>query len=346
MTVITPRQADSFLKTFNGRFQAILVFGPDLGLVSERARAAAQRFADTSSPRGEILRIEDTDLECDPDRLAVELQTVAMFGGRRVVRTTASRRVTAQALGPLLEPGAMAGALVVEAGNLKADDALRALFEKCDRAAAIACYADDEQDLGVVVREALAAAELDIEPDARQLLVSRLGADRALSRGEIEKLVLYGRGKSRIGVDDVDAVVGDASELTLDRIVFAAASGDGGRALFECDRALASGENAQTIISATQRHFQRLHRLRAAIDAGRSLEDVLRQLRPPVHFKQKARLEGQCRVWNKERLDDALFRVARAAKSARLNSTLESAFTERLLLELASLGAPGAARRL
>jgi DNA polymerase III subunit delta len=345
MTVITARQADSFLRTFDPRFQAILLFGPDAGLVSERARAAAQRLADASTPPGEILRIEDSDLESAPDRLVVELQTVAMFGGRKVVRTTASRRVTAQALNPLLKPGVMAGALVLEAGSLKADDPLRALFEKPDWAAAIACYADDEQSLDAVVRQALAAAKLDIAPEARQLLVSRLGADRALSRGEIEKLVLYARGKPRIEVDDVDAVVGDASELTLDKIVFAAASGDGGQALFECDRALSSGENAQTVVSATQRHFQRLHRLRAATDAGRPLEDALRQLRPPVYFKQKARLELQCRMWNRERLDEALSRIARTAKMARRNATLESALTERLLLELASLVATTRAHR-
>jgi DNA polymerase-3 subunit delta len=345
MTVVTARQADSFLKTFDSRFQAILVFGPDAGLVSERARAAARRLAEASTPPGEVLRIADTDLESDPDRLVVELRTMAMFGGRRVVRTTAGRRVTAQALTPLIEPGAMAGALVVEAGNLKTDDPLRALFEKSERAAAVACYVDDQRDLEAVVREALRAAKLDIAPEARQLLVSRLGADRALSRGEIEKLVLYARGKTRIEVDDVDAVVGDASELTLDKIVFAAASGDGGQALFECDRALSSGEDAQTVVSATQRHFQRLHRLRAATDAGRSFDDALWQLKPPVYFKQKTRLELQCRMWSKERLDEALSRITRTAKMARLSSGLEAALTERLLLELASLVAADRARR-
>jgi DNA polymerase-3 subunit delta len=345
MTVITARHADSFLKTFDSRFQAILVFGPDAGLVSERARAAAQRLAEATAPPGEILRIEDADLETDPDRLVVELRTVAMFGGRKVVRTTASRRVTVQAIKPLLEPGVLAGALVVEAGNLKPDDALRALFERSDRAAAIPCYADDDQGLDAMVRQALAAAKLDIAPEARRLLVSRLGADRALSRGEIQKLVLYARGKTRIEVDDVDAVVGDASELTLDKIVSAAASGNAAQALFECDRALSAGESAQIVVAAAQRHFHRLHRLRAAIEAGRSLEDALRQLRPPVYSKQKDRLELHCRMWNKERLDEALSRIAETAKLARRNAALEAAFTERLLLDLASLAARGGAHR-
>jgi DNA polymerase-3 subunit delta len=196
-----------------------------------------------------------------------------------------------------------------------------------------------------MVRQALAAAKLDIAPEARRLLVSRLGADRALSRGEIQKLVLYARGKTRIEVDDVDAVVGDASELTLDKIVSAAASGNAAQALFECDRALSAGESAQTIVAAAQRHFQRLHRLRAAIEAGRSLEDALRQLRPPVYSKQKDRLELHCRMWNKERLDEALSRIAETAKLARRNAALEAALTERLLLDLASLAASGGARQ-
>ena len=52
-------------------------------------------MAARENPPGEIIRIEDGDLEDDPDRLAVELQTMPMFGGRKVVRTTTSRRITA-----------------------------------------------------------------------------------------------------------------------------------------------------------------------------------------------------------------------------------------------------------
>ena len=57
-----------------------------------------------------------------------------MFGGPKVVRATAGRRVTAAALQPLLEGGTLAATLIVEAGNLKPTDALRALFEKSAQA--------------------------------------------------------------------------------------------------------------------------------------------------------------------------------------------------------------------
>jgi len=335
MTAVKTHQADQFIKSLDSRYRAVLFYGPDAGLVSERARMAAQRLAAASNPPGDVLRIEDADLEMEPDRLLVEAQTVPMFGGPKVVHTRASRRVTAQVLKPLLEQETLAASLVVEAGNLRPDDSLRQLFEKSPKAAAVACFEDEGRDLASLVRETLREAGLSIDPEALQLLVSRLGADRALTRGELEKLVLYTRGKTRVEGDDIDAVVGDASELALEKVVLAAASGEADRALTELDRILASGESAQTVIVAVQRHFHRLHRLRTSIDAGATMESALKQLRPPVHFKVRPVLEAQCRTWTTPMLQVALTQIADTAKRARLNASLEIPLTERLLLDLA-----------
>ena len=169
------------------------------------------------------------------------------------------------------------------------------------------------------------------------MLLTRLGADRALSRAEVEKLALFARGKDLIEEADVEAAVGDAAELALDRIVLAAGSGRSAEAVMECDRIVASGESAQGVIAALQRHFLRLHRLRSGHDAGRSLDDVMRSLRPPPHFKQKAAIEQQCRDWSLAKLNAALAKIGETAQAARLNSALESTLAEHLLLELGTL---------
>ena len=77
--------------------------------------------------------------------------------------------------------------------------------------------------------------------------------------------------------------------------------------------------------------------MRGALDAGRPMEEVLRTLRPPPHFKQRDALEQQCRNWSAAKLNAALARIAEAAKAARLNSALEGALTEKLLLDLGQL---------
>ncbi len=337
MVAVKAHQANQFLKSPDPSLHAFLFFGTDTGLVGERAAMLARKCADSDNPPSEILRFDDADLEEDNSRLAVELQTMPMFGGRKIIRATTGRRINALLLKPLITEGQIAGILIVEAGNLKPDDSLRALFEKLPTTAAIGCYPDDAQDLSGVVNEILSAARMTISPVAQQLLVAKLGADRALSRGEIEKLVLYSQGKSAIDEDDVEAIVGDASELTIDRVALAAASGDSARSINEFARAVASGENPQLVIVALHRHFQRLHRVRAGMDAGRSLDDGLRTIRPPLNFKQKDAFAAQCRMWSTERLSRAISGIAAGAKAARTAGALETSIAERLLLSVARL---------
>jgi len=346
MVAFKSAQVSSFLAKPDPKIKAVLLYGPDAGLVSERAQKLAALLAARESPAGEIVRIDDNDLDGNPERLGLELLTVPMFGGAKIVRTSTGRRVNTASLQPLVEGGDLAGVLIVEAGVLRKDDKLKALFEKSPIAAAVACYPDEGASLDDLVSEVLKAANLAIAPDARQELVARLGADRVLSRAEIEKLALYAHGATRIELADVEAIVGDASDLTVDQAVMAAASGDLPQALAECDRAVASGESAQSVILAAERHFHRLHKLRSGVDSGRSVDELTRFMRPPLPQKARLELERQVRAWTTPRASLAVGRIAEAVRQARTTGADEAAVAERLMMELARLArAGGAARR-
>jgi DNA polymerase-3 subunit delta len=174
-------------------------------------------------------------------------------------------------------------------------------------------------------------------------LQSRLDADRALSRSEIEKLALYCLGRPLITFEDVDALVGDAAGLAVERIAEAVADGRTKEAVSDFGRALASGENAQMIIGVLQRYFMKLHRVRGDVDAGLRLDDALKSVRPPLFFKQKDIFTRQVRSWPRGQLDQALRRIAEAAKTARLSSSLEDVIAERLILAISSMAAISAA---
>ena len=206
MVAVKSFQADAFLKAVDRLPSAVLFYGTDAGLVGERASTLARRLAEAHD--GGILRLDDADLDDNPDKIGVELLTRPMFGGRKVVRAATGRRINAASLKPLVEMGRLEAFLIVEAGSLRKGDALLTLFETAAGAAAVACFPDEARDLEGMVGEVLAAARMQIAPEARQLLVARLGADRALSRAEVEKLVLYARGKARIEEADVEAAVG------------------------------------------------------------------------------------------------------------------------------------------
>ena len=333
---IKAAQSDRFLKSPPG-VAAVLLYGSDPGLISERGSALSQLLAGDPKNPGELIRLDDSDLAGDPDRLAVEMRTIPMFGGRKVVRLRAESRLKPELIADLLDGTPLAGVLVVEGGNLKPDSKLRALFASGSNAAAVACYADDDKSLATLIDDVAARHKLTIGSGVRDHLVSLLGADRGLSRNEVEKLALYAGDVATVSIDDVDAVVGDASELGLDQIAHAAASGAAREALTVSDRAVAAGESPQSIILALLRHFMRLHMLTAAVAAGRPLEGALKSLRPPLHFKAEPLVRTELRSWSLARLSEAIGLIQNAAKASRLSAALERELTERLLIDLTRL---------
>ncbi|HTP37285.1 MAG TPA: DNA polymerase III subunit delta [Methyloceanibacter sp.] len=313
----------------------MLLYGPDAGLVAERANALAATFARRVKGNAEIIRLDDRDLAEDPARLEVELRTRPMFAVSQVVRVTAGARLDVPGLKALLA-SPFDNALIVEAGNLRPDSALRKLFEKDRQAAALPCYGD-ERSLASLIDAELAEAGLRIDGETRRYLMTRLGADQALSRSEVVKLALYAKGGTEITHDDIEAIVGDAAETALETFVYAASSGDPAAVLRELQRLASSGTEAQAALIALARHFTQLHKVASATASGQRIDEALRSLRPPPRPKSREDLFlAHCRRLGAHRLAHLLPLIQETIRRTRRSPELEGAFTERLLLALTS----------
>jgi len=219
MTAIKPTDADAFVARPDPARPVVLVFGPDAGLVSERANALIKVSVDDVNDPFALARLEPEDLSAEPARLVEEAQTIPLFGGRRAVWVKAGGRNIAPAVEAALALPRLECRIVIEAGDLRRNAPLRAICERAKNAAALPCYADGERERTRLIDEEMRAAGLKLKPEARAMLIPLLGGDRAASRSEILKLVLYAHGHSEVDVDDVAAVVSDASALAFDDIV-------------------------------------------------------------------------------------------------------------------------------
>ncbi len=325
----------SFVKAPKAECRAVLVYGPDAGLVAERADALAQVFAKRGRGETEIVRLDDRDLGEDPARIEVELRTIPMFAEQSVVRVAAGPKLDVPALKTLLAED-FANVLIVEGGNLRPDSGLRKLFEGHRSAAALPCYSD-ARDLSALIESELAAAGLGIDRETRDYLMTRLGADQALSRAEVVKLALYAQGAGTVSHDDIEAIVGDAAETALENFVYATSGGDAKAALSELQRLVAAGTDKGSALSALGRHFIQLHRVAASVASGRPAEEALRSLRPPP--RPRSREEAfltRSRKWGAGRLARALPLIQEAVRRSRRSPDLETAFAERLVLSLTS----------
>ena len=271
---IPPARADTFLAKPDPAIAAVLIYGPDDGLVRERAKRLATAVAEDPKDPFRVVEFRANALRDDPARLADEAAAQSLTGGRRVVRIQDAGDRMSSVFSEFLAaaPSDYGGALViVEAGELGPRSSLRKLFETSAAGAAVPCYNDTPQTIAELVRSTLTERGLSITPDGLAYLLDRLGSDRLVTRSELEKLVLYAGSdeeKTEITLEDAAACIGDLAGLDTDDTIYAAAEGDFAGFDRGFGRLMLEGASPVAVLRAAQRHAQRLHRSRRRDRAG------------------------------------------------------------------------------
>lgn len=339
MVALKTGEIEAFVARPDASRAVVLVFGPDAGLVSERVDAIVRASVDDPNDPFALVRLDGDTLASDPARLADEAFTVPLFGGRRAIRVRAGSRNIVPSVEGILGSPLRDCRVVIEAGDLKRGTALRNLVERAKSAVAIPCYADADRDIGRLIDEELRGSNLTISADARAALVPLLGGDRRASRAELRKLALYAAGQKQIEIDDVMAVVADASALALDELVDAAFAGRIAEAEREFSKASVGGTNPTAIVGAALRQIERLHALRLDVESGTSASAVIERVMPPIHFRRKPLMEAALKSWTSERLAKAMTMLAEASLDARRQSSLAETIAQRAMMLIARAAA-------
>lgn len=331
-------EVDDWLRRPDPRAQVVLIYGPDRGLVAERARLFAGRTGLPLDDPFSVVKLQAGDAERDQGRLLDEARTVPMFAARRLlwVRNAGAHKGFADEVKLLLAEPPRDAVVLIEAGELKKGAALRSVVEAAPAGMALPCYADEARDIDAVIDQELTRAGMTMSLDARQALRRNLGGDRLASRGEIEKLILYAQGASEITLEDVRASCGDVSGQSFDDAIDAVLDGriDDFDAAFT--RHCQGGSQPFLALAAALRQFQALQLMRGSMDAGgRNAGFVVASHRPPVFFARRRLIERTLERWGAEALRRALLRLNGAILQTRRRPELAVALARQALLGLA-----------
>ena len=318
--------------------RVILLYGPDAGLVRERADVLAKKtVADLQDPF-RVALLTGAMISEDPARLADEMAAQALGGGRRLVRVQQAAESLASPLTALLADLPLSDSLLlIEAGDLDKRSKLRGLCEgESDAVAAIPCYVEEGAAKQRIVADILQAENLRAPRDVLSFLCDVLPPDRMAMRSELEKLAVYAKGKSSLDMDDVRSVVQDAGAAELDDLVFAVGLGDSRKARLLIDRLFEEQTSTVAVLRAAQRHFIRLQWARGQMDKGASAGEAVKRLQPPVFWKYADSMAAQLERWNAVKISRALERLYEAEAAVKRTGTPDTTLCAQVMLGLSA----------
>ena len=293
------RQIEPFVKSPDPAVRVILVYGPDQGLMRERAQTMAKTVVSDLNDPFNVVVLSSDSIGDDPARLSDEANAMSMMGGKRLIRIEdAADKITATLKSYLENPNDEA-VIICEAGELSPRSSLRKLCEASKKAAAVPCYVEDERDIARLIRETIQGAGKSIDNDAVQWLAANITGDRGKARAELEKVLLYkGQEQSTISLHDVQNICGQAGAQSMDDLVYAIGSNRPNEAMRAYQILMDEGIAHIAIIRATQNHFRKLHRTKSLVEEGENLDKAMKTLVPPIFFKQEPAFKAQLQTWS------------------------------------------------
>lgn len=337
MTELKAQDVEALLQRKVLPYSLFVIHGPDRGLVSERASAIAALSGVDLKDAFSLVRMDTSDLGSMPGRLVEEMQSIGLFGGKRLVwlRCSGGEKPVADALQILSETDLADSMLIVEAGEVRKASGVRKVADPSRKIASIACYADDDRMVHALIDAELAPSGLRITPDARQLLTESLGGDRLASRNELRKLALYCMGEGTIEEHHVREIIGDASAISVEELVDAVLAGDRAGLVHAADKIATSKTPIFLGLLACIRQFQQLDTMRAEMDEKRLQPGAIMQTwGKGIHFKRKPLVEKALRTWTAPALQQALNRLQTTVLATRQHAPLEDSIAMQTLLSL------------
>ena len=327
---LPPARVQAFLRD-PGTCRVVLLYGDDAGMIRDRAEALVRAVAGslddpflvTELPREEVRRLAD------------EASGLSLIGGRRVVRIRDVTDAATDAVQAVLKSQAPA-LVVLEAPAIPARSRLRSALEAAADGAAIGCYPEEGRALEETIRETLRAAGVSVDAEALSWLTQQLGADRASTRAELEKLALYVGAGNCADLAAAMTCVGDLAGLSLDDALFAATTGDVATTDRALEAAMAEGAAPVQVLRAALAHLQRLHRARLAMDEhGLTAADAVKGLRPPVFFQKLTPMTRSLGLWPAPRLVAAMAALTEAERGCKRTGWPDHALSRNAVLTLA-----------
>lgn len=331
------KEIEPFIKSPNPAARAILIYGPDDGLMRTRTKILAKHQVEDLNDPFNVSILDGKALEEESGRLNDEANAISMMGGDRLVLIENASEKNTKAIKDYLENPSSSTLVLVQGGDLGKNSSLRGLFEKAPNAAAVPCYVQEGYALTGQIRDLLKQSNIQIDNDALQYLSDNLTGDYGQMMSEIDKLVTYMGESKQVHLEDAMNNTGSLSEQKLDDLVYACAGGNAQRSEALLNGLVGEGVSPVYMLRALQGHFRKLLVVQLLLERGESMDTAMRALRPPLFFKLENAFKAQLSKWPSAKLLKVLTKINHLEADLKKTETADALLLTRSIFGLSQM---------
>ena len=328
---------DQYCKDLIPETPAILLYGQDYGLISERSSIIVNSFFKNTKNQHSSLNIIDimyNDLLSNPEMLEIEASSISLLSSKKVIRIKDTNDSLHKVAEDYLLNSYKDCLIVFLSDTLSPKSKIRKLFESHKEAVILPCYNDENNNITGLISNTFKEEGVYADESSISFFANYLGLDRLITKAEIEKAILYAGKSKKLDSKDFASFISDQTSLSIDELYDFSLAGN----LKEAYRALVKiqkeGTPAIQIIRSFIRQMQSLYNILNASSLNSNINSVIDSIRPPIYFKRKNNIKSQAQKWSLQKVYKALLLLESAEISCKKPKSNVDVITKQVILSI------------
>ncbi len=148
----------------------------------------------------------------------------------------------------------------------------------------------------------------NFDDSAIHAIISMSGFERSQVSDALERIMLYYEFAENKNINDekIKEILFDTNQNQISELCKHICLGETRLSQQVSDRLFLQGVTPPQFISALILHFQKLHLVGLSITSGQSIGDAMKQIKPPIFFKEVNAFKTQIQNWNIAKVERAL----------------------------------------
>ena len=198
--------------------------------------------------------------------------------------------------------------IILISSLLEKKSKLRNYFEKNTDTIISAFYDDDYKALNFYAREILKKERISVSSQDLNFLINK-SKNRVNLKSELEKLILYYKGKSKISSINIFKLISNSEDIQISELIDECLLKNKKKLLSIINENNNFEDNQILIIKSFLIKLKRLKKLKQSIKDNENIDTIISSYKPPIFWKEKPVIKEQLKIYSLKKIKDMLLKL-------------------------------------
>ena len=295
-----------------------LLYGTNSELIKEKIK---ENFIPLFS--NNIYKYTESELVSNSEQFQEELSNKSFFENEKLIIINHVSEKILEIIKRIIEAKIPQIKIILISNLLEKKSKLRNYFEKNTDTIISAFYDDDYKALNFYAREILKKERISVSSQDLNFLINK-SKNRVNLKSELEKLILYYKGKSKISSINIFKLISNSEDIQISELIDECLLKNKKKLLNIINENNNFEDNQILIIKSFLIKLKRLKKLKQSIKDNENIDTIISSYKPPIFWKEKPVIKEQLKIYSLKRIKDMLVKLNNLELIIKKNSQVSN----------------------